>query len=614
MGFFAGLAGKVNQSATFYRQHLRRHDAGCLFFANMYAIINSNIAMSPFNYLVVGSLLLTACAQAPQHTEPVLHPEPQTEIAPILPNVELSDELLYEFLLTEIANQRGHKALAVEGSADIAKKTRDPRLARRAAQLASESGDINKSIDAFRQWQEIEPASPLAGRMLASILIRGGKLDEAQLELAKVLEAEKVNPGLVFIQAFQMVAPYPNKPAALKLMLNLAQPYPQVAEAHWSVAQLAQQADDNPLALAEARQAHSLRPEWDMAVLLEAQLLQTNAPQQALEMLRHYLSDYPDAREIRLQYARMLLGQKQYRLSRTEFQLLAKDNPDNPDLAFAIALISLQLNDLQDAEVQLRKALEKGQKDQDTVQYYLGQLGEAKEDEGEAIAHYREVKGGEHQFAARLRVVYLLNKHGKPDEAREYLHQTPAANNQQRVQLVLIEAQLLRDAKRTEDAYQVLQQGLTKLPNHPDLLYETAMLADRIGKPEVFEQLIRKLIQLKPDYAHAYNALGYSLLERNERIAEAVQLVEKALQLAPDDAAIMDSVGWGYYRSGRLDESLKLLRRAFSSNPDPEIAAHLGEVLWVHGDKDEARKIWQDSLKVNPGNVPLQAVIKKFIP
>jgi tetratricopeptide (TPR) repeat protein len=329
------------------------------------------------------------------------------------------------------------------------------------------------------------------------------------------------------------------------------------------------------------------------------------------------LSSCPTAREIRLQYARTLLEQKQYKSSRDEFQRLAHDSPDSPDLAFAIALISLQLNDLQSAETQLELALSKGKKEQDTVHYYLGQLNEAKGNEDGALVHYREVKGGEYQFAAQLRVVYLLNKGGKLDEAREYLHQAPAASNDQRVQLVLVEAQLLREAKRPEDAYQVLQQGLATLPNHPDLLYETAMMADKLGKQEVFEQLMRKVIQLQPDYAQAYNALGYSLLERNERIPEAMQLVEKAMQLAPDDIAIMDSVGWGYYRSGKLEESVKILRRAFAGNPDPEIAAHLGEVLWVRGDKgdkEEAQKIWQDSLKANPGSTQLQAVIKKFVP
>ena len=216
-------------------------------------------------------------------------------------------------------------------------------------------------------------------------------------------------------------------------------------------------------------------------------------------------------------------------------------------------------------------------------------------------------------MAAQIRTAYLLSKRGQFAEARQLLHQAPAANDQQRVQLVMAEAQLLRDANQFDEAYQVLNQTLEKFPNQPDLIYDTAMMADKVGKPDVFENLMRKLIKLKPDHAQAYNALGYGLLERNERIPEAMQLVEKALELAPDDASIMDSVGWGYYRNGKLDESVKILRRAYTaSNANPEIAAHLGEVLWVRGDKQEAKKIWQESLKENSGNEQLQTVIKKF--
>lgn len=581
----------------------------------MSACIKTTVSMNLSKSLILCSLLLAACAQAPQRTGPVAPSEPaepRAEAEPRLPNVELSDELLYEYLLTEIAAQRGYKDLAAEGGNDLARKTRDPRLARRAAQFAFESGNMGKAVEALRQWREVEPESRVAARMLASVLLRGGKLDEARQELAGILAADKAQAGQNFLQVFQLVSSYPDKAAMLKLVRELAQPYAQVAEAHWAVAQLAQLAGDGPLALGEVREARRLRPEWDMAASLEAQLLMKEAPQQGLEALRRYVSAYPQAREIRLQYARALLEQKQYRASRDEFQRLAQDNPDNPEIAFAIALISLQMNDLNGAETQLRQALEKGKKEQDAVHYYLGQLGEAKEDEDEALSHYREVRDGEYQFAAQMRVAYLLSKRGQLDEAREVLHRTQPVNNQQRVQLLLVEAQLLREAKRNEDAYQVLQQGLEKLPSHPDLLYETAMLADRTGKHEVAERLLRKLIQLKPDHAHAYNALGYSLLERNERIPEALELVEKALQLAPDDAAIMDSVGWGYYRSGRLDDSVNMLRRAFAGNPDPEVAAHLGEVLWMRGDKDEARKVWQDSLKANPGNSQLQAVIRKF--
>jgi tetratricopeptide (TPR) repeat protein len=589
----------------------------------MCAHIKSSIVMAQFKYILLGSLLLTACAHAPARTpvnqigqpeaaDQVEQPEPQAEAPQVLPNVELSSELLYEFLLSEIASQRGNDTLAVEGSSDLAKKTRDPRLAMRAAHLALQFGQNDKAIEALRIWRDADPSSLMARRMLSSVLLRSGKLDEASEELVKLLKADEDHSAQTFVQIYQMLATYPDKAAALKLLRQLAQLYPRVAEAHWGVAQLAQASGDGELALNEARQARSLRPEWDMAVSLEALLLQKNAPQQGLDVLRSYLSSYPDAREIRLQYARALLDQKQYKPARDEFQRMADENPDNPDMAYAIALISLQLNDFKSAEIQLKQALSKGKKEQDTVQYYLGQLSEAKKNEEEAIAYYREVKDGEYLMAAQIRIAYLLSKRGQLAEARQLLQQARATDNQQRVQLVMIEAQLLREANQFDEAYRVLNQALEKLPNHIDLLYETAMMADKIGKPDVFEQLMRKLIKIKPDHAQAYNALGYGMLERNERIPEAMQLVEKALQLAPDDAAIMDSVGWGYYRSGKLDESVKMLRRAFAGNANPEIAAHLGEVLWVRGDKDEAKKIWQDSLKENSGNEQLQAVIKKF--
>ncbi|MFH0934025.1 MAG: tetratricopeptide repeat protein, partial [Pseudomonadota bacterium] len=186
--------------------------------------------------------------------------------------------------------------------------------------------------------------------------------------------------------------------------------------------------------------------------------------------------------------------------------------------------------------------------------------------------------------------------------------------DQQRVQLILIDAQLLREGKQYDGSYKVLAQGLEKYPANADLLYQTAMAAEKLKKNELFEQLIRKLIKLEPDNAHAYNALGYSLLERNVRLPEAMKLVEKAYQLAPEDAAIIDSMGWGHYLLGDLGKSVEFLRRAFSANPDPEIAAHLGEVLWKQGDHDGARKVWDEGAKANPDHEVLKAIIKRFIP
>ena len=316
---------------------------------------------------------------------------------------------------------------------------------------------------------------------------------------------------------------------------------------------------------------------------------------------------------MRLFYARALLEHKQYQESRMQFQHLLKKRPENPELAFAIALLSIQLGELDRAETELKQTLSVGKKDSATVHYYLAQLHEAKKNDTAAMQEYSQVKEGEYVFPSRIRMTYLLVKVGKVDEAREMLQKTTAKDNQQRAQLILTEGQILRDMKKYDLAAKVLNKGLETLPNNPDILYEAAMVADKMGKRDLFESFIRKLIKVAPEHAHAYNAFGYSLLERNERLPEAMQLLERAYQLAPDDPAIMDSMGWGYYRLGNLPKSLEFMRKAYAAFPDPEVAAHLGEVLWHSGAKDEAKKIWQESIKNNPDNAVLQDAIKRFV-
>lgn len=563
---------------------------------------------------VLSALLLAACAQAPKReveppappVETIVKEEPQPE----LPKQELTAPMLYEFMLSELASQRGHGDLAAATSYDLAKKTRDPRLARRAAQLTFGSGQMEKALEAFRLWQELEPNSPLAQRMFVTLLVSGGRLSEARPHIAAMLAADKPNAGRTLMQLYPMLAPYPDKGAVLDLLRDLTQPYPAVPEAHYLLAQAAQAKNERALALDEIRMARRLRPDWEAAVILETQLLREQ-PAEALAQLKAFLATYPDSREVRLHYGRTLYEQKQLVPARQQFQQVLDNEPSNSELAFVVADISMRLGELDKAELQLKQALEKGNKGQDTLHFYLGQLNEAQQHDAEALSDYRAVKAGESLYPAQLRIAFLLNKAGKLDEAREQLHQVQPSNNQQRVAAILFEAQLLRDAQQYEATYQALNKGLEKLPKHPDLLYETAMVADKLGKYAESEQLLRKLIQIKPDHAHAYNALGYSMLERNERIDEAVSLVEKALQIDPNDPAILDSAGWGYFRQGDLNKSLSFLRRAYAATPDPEVAGHLGEVLWMKGDKTEAEKIWDESLKANPGNMQLEATIKR---
>jgi len=580
---------------------------------------------------IVLSMLLAACAQVPQQvggpaaqaeseadSQADSQAETQAEQAaakPLnLPKMELSSKLLYDFLLSEMANQRGRPELATQVYLDLAKSTRDPRVARRAAHLAMDARQMEKAVEAYSLWLELEPSSLQAKQTLATLLIGGGKLDVARPYLVNLLEAYPDKAGHALMQIYPMLQQQPDKAAVLKLISELAQPYPSVAEAHWVVAQAAEAAGNRALALDEVHQARVLRPDWDMAAMLEAQLLQNESPQLALVLLKKYLESYPGNVGVRQFYARSLMVQKQYPEARTEFRRLLEQQPENAELAFAVALLSLEMGELDRAEKELQQALVKGMKDEDTVYYYLGQLSEVKKNDEEALQNYRKVQEGEHVYAARLRAAYLIYKGGRLEDAREYLHQTVAENSQQRVQLVMVESQLLREAKKLDAAYQILAQELEKLPNHPELLYAAGMLADQLGKHEAFEQMMRKVILVKPDHAQAYNALGYSLLDRNERVREGMELVEKASQLAPEDVAIIDSVGWGYYRLGDLPKSLEFLRRAYAANPDPEIAAHLGEVLWMQGEKDQAKKIWSDARKSNPDNAVLQEAMKKFLP
>ncbi len=577
--------------------------------------------------IILPVLLLSACAHAPRDGK-VVSENPLKPVAtansaaekiqeppkPDLPNVALDERMLFEFLLGDIAIQRGRPELAAQAYLDLAKATRDPRVARRAAQLAFESRQMDKALDAFELWEALEPAVPLANQMLVSLLLSGGKLQEARPHVERLLKAAPDNASHVFMQLHSLLMRAPNKTAALEWLADVATPYPKVAEAHWAVAQIAAAANSKETALAEIERAVQLRPEWDVAVVFQAQLVQPTDPLKALALLKAFLDAHPASKDVRLFYARALLEQKKYTESRAQFQQLLVENQDNAELAFAVALLSLQLGELDRAEKELQETLTRGKKDVGTVHYYLGQLNEAKKDDATALSQYHLVQDGEYVFAARLREAYLLNKEGKLGEARAVLKTAPASSNQQRVMVTLVEAQMLRDAKQFDKYFQVIAAALEKLPNHPQLLFESAMAADKLGKTEVFEQTLRKLLQLAPDNAQAYNALGYSFLERNVRVEEGMQLVEKAYQLAPDDAAITDSVGWGYYRLGKLDKSAEFLRRAFANNPDPEIASHLGEVLWVQGNKQEAQKILQDTLKANPDNESLRSVIKKFIP
>ncbi len=536
--------------------------------------------------------------------------EPVAAAEADLPKQELTDEILYEYLLAEIAGQRGSLGLSAQAYADLAKRTRDPRIAKRAAEVALYARMPGAAIDAAKIWYEAEPDSMQALQALTSLLLSAKREGEALPYLQKLLAADA--SGGNFLQLNRVLANNPDKAHTLKLVRQLVQPYPKIAQAHFALAQAAAGAGEAELALTEVRAASTLKPDWELPVLFEAQLLQRQSSALALQRLSAFLEQHPKAREVRLSYARLLVAERKYPEARSEFQTLSKDFPDNADVVFAVGVLSMQLEDYAQAEKNFKRLLDLPYRDKNTVRMYLGQIAEDQKNYAEALRWYDEVDSGELHLRAQMRHALVLSKQGKLDAARAYLHQVGAGSAEEKVQLLLTEAQMLRDANRQQDAFDLIADALKNMPDQPELLYDYAMLAEKVGRMDLLESSLRKLIRLQPDHAHAYNALGYSLADRNLRLPEAQDLIEKALKLSPDDPFIIDSMGWVLYRRGEQKQALEYLRKAYTARPDPEIAAHLGEVLWVAGKRGEAEKIWLEASKKTPDNDALNSTIKRF--
>jgi tetratricopeptide (TPR) repeat protein len=579
--------------------------------------------LAAFAATLLAAVLLLSGAQAQQPSEddddeddapPAAQSAPAAGAPQKLPVQDLTGQMLYDFLLGEIAAQRGNRGLAAQTFLDLAKRTRDPRIARRAVEVANAARMPALALEAARIWHESDPASAQALQSVTVLLVSARRVDEAEPYIAKLLAIDANAAANGFMQLGRLLAGNPDLQANLRVVRQLAALYPQLAQAHLAVAQAAAAANDETLALAEARSALELRPDWEIAALYEAQLLQRRAPAEATRRLAAFLEKYPNSRDVRLGLARMLVVEKRYPEARAEFESILKRFPKDMDAIYAVGLLAFQAKEYAVAEENLKRLLELGYRDPNTVRYTLGQIAEERKDWLRAIEWYETIKAGEQVLPARIRIANAIARQGRLEEARVYLRGVSVQTEPQRVQLLVAESQLLREANLHREAFELLGEALQKTPDQPDLLYDHALTAEKLDRYDVLESSLKRLIRLKPDHAHAYNALGYSFAERNLRLPEAKQLIERALEIAPSDFFIIDSMGWVLYRMGDLKGAVRELRRAWEGRPDGEIGAHLGEVLWTLGDRDEARRIWQESLKTSPENETLQKTLKRFGP
>jgi tetratricopeptide (TPR) repeat protein len=524
---------------------------------------------------------------------------------------KLTSDFIYKYLVGEVAGQRGD--LATSGSIfyDLARENRDPRLAERAAKIAAQANMGSLAMPAAKLWSELDPASTEAQQAVTEIMIATGKISAAEPYLAKLLQKEETRAG-GFLYLNVLLSRNPDKAGTLRLVQSLAKPYPKMAEAQFAIGQAAWSAGQNDLALASLEQAGKLKPGWHIAALLQGQILFDKSPQASLEFHQRYLNQYPDANDIRINLVKLLVSQKQYAAAKKQYPLILKNANNSPEVTAVVGLLAFQSSDYAAAEGYFTQALAADFKDVDQIYLYLGLSAEKQQHDEAALNWYHKVLPGQRYLEAQLNIANVIARTQSVDIAIEKLDALEDLNTEQQILVIQSQAVLLSKAKRHQDAFDLLGKAVQNLPNTPDLIYDYALAAERILNFEVMVAELRKVMQAKPDFAAAYNALGYSYADRNIKLDEAISLIEKALSITPNDHFALDSLGWAHYRKGNLDKAIAYLQQAYASSADPEIAAHLGEALWQKGQREAALNLWRDALTANPGNEVLLAVSNKF--
>jgi tetratricopeptide (TPR) repeat protein len=542
--------------------------------------------------------------------------EPQSaQVNPVVQQVDPVADAAYDLMVAEIALNQGDTALAIERYRALAKSQQDPAIAERAVRIAVYGQNLEAAIEAAKRWVELEPDRIEAHQVIAAIYIRQNKADEAFAYIDGLIEVSELDDAQLFPPLLGILAREKNIDTVLAVSGRIASKYSDRAYAQFLHGMLSAQNGmaedaleflDRSLALEEIKGIHAARARV---------LLRLGRSGEAVVSLQKAVDSNPADQSLRLTYARLLVDIKEYDLARAEFQKLHEASPDDAELLYTLGLLSLESQRLDDAEKYMMMLVRMDEREGE-AQYYLGRIYENRKQYDQAIDWYEQVHVGDYQFDARLRIADMLGLAGKTDEAIQHLDAMlkGSQSDGSLVRIYVAKGELLRIARRYEEAMDVFNTALGIVPGNTDLLYARALVAERLGRIDQLEEDLKIILKTEPDNAHALNALGFTLADQTKRYDEAYAYLKRAIEIMPEDPAIIDSLGWVQYRLGNYDEAIRLLRTALSRFDDVEIAAHLGEVLWVSGNQKEARGIWQEALKKSPDDPVLLKVMQRFIP
>lgn len=551
-----------------------------------------------------------AAAQPVGASDPASPSDASTERASETRSDGLDSDRIYTVLVAELAARRGDLKTAFTHYLEAAGLTRDPRLAELAVRAAISGKDDPAAAEGLRRWLELDPTSSSAHQVGALMRINAGDQEGALIHLMRIIALSKDDPDEAFAQAAAIVSRAPSSESRVGLMQALVAQFPDNAYAHQSLAMVAASASLVEIADDAARRAIELRPEWNKPRLfLVKLLLSADRRDEARALLEDYLDSSPDDQALRMLYGQLLVEEEEFSSAREVFERLLTNRPKEPDVLFAVGILSLQLDDLDGARIYFTRLYETGQR-RDDAAFYLGQVEERAEQAQAALDWYSKVEGA-NAVDAQIRIALLRAEAGEVTQAREILQRLRHQGPESAVVLYLVETEILESVGHTAAAMAVFDTALQAFPDDETLLYGRALLSVRLDQIPDAERDLRRIVDLDPEHADALNALGYTLADQTDRYQEAKGYIEKAYALKPDEPAILDSMGWVYYRLGELETARDYLQRALALSSDGEIAAHLGEVLWAMGRREEARSVWDEALAQEPDHPYLNEVVSR---
>jgi len=557
-------------------------------------------------------------------------PEPSVEVIRLragqLPEVTLSGDMLFRILAADIAAQRGAYDVAGKTLLDLARNVPDPRLARRALEFYLAGAHLSGALDAARYWSRLSPDDVEAAPTVLALTAATGQTDGLALALRRRIDAA-ADKTAALSQALTVLGRLRDRSQALDILDQAISPeVRKLPHARMALADVAQAVGDSARAVLEARMALTLQPGSEDAAQRLLDYGMNVDPEHAIAEARSFAARYPNARRLRLMLASMLADKGRYDEALTELRAMARRAPEDFELLTLQAQVNYQAGRLDVAQRLLQEYVDVQSQRRNAVMPEASDAGMALADAYTLLARIAERQGRIDDavmtlgriddpalfHSVRLRQARLLARQGRFDEALAMARSASPQDDDEAVQGLLAIGQILRDAGQDKDAIAALRAADADYPDTAEIKYDLAMLYERQGKLADFERLLREVMALAPEHAHAFNALGYTLADHNTRLPEALTLIQRANALRPDDPYILDSLGWVYFRMGRNDLALRYLQQAYDARPEAEIAAHLGEALWHDDRRDEAMQRWREGEQLDPDNATLGDTLRRF--